>query len=266
MPVGLTTGIQAGIRTGIKTGITGGIFVGGGPAADQDATSGKYVPSSVAQWAAIGAAAPVSIHLCQESSGNLADSVGSLILTPLGSPTYQQAVSGWTRKAVGLTQVSNQRFGAAAAIGPDPSATSTLWLVYAAITATPGGNRDLFGINLTGANNCKAQATATPRMRTLINAAPTTGTADPTATGLQPMLLKHDRTAGVATLYTGQEKLAGTYSASVVDGIKGFGTSGGTTAPALIAYSAVWSGASAEVSDAQAKTLLQTLGWSIGWS
>lgn len=268
MPAVITAGIKAGIRTGIKTGITGGTYVDGGVAADTDATSGKYVPSSAAQFAALGLSAPVSIHLCQEAAGNLADSVGSLTLTANGSPTYQQPVSGWTRVAVGFTQAANQRFGAAAGVGPNPGTTSTLWLVYAAVVGAQGGNRDMFGPNITGSNFAKVQVTTTPRLRTnIVTGGITTGSSDPTATGLQPMLFKVDRTGGAAVLYTGQEKITGVYNAAIAEStVKGFGSSGGTSFGGLIAYSAVWSGASAEVSDAQAKSLLQALGWTIPWS
>jgi hypothetical protein len=267
VPVGLTTGIKAGIRTGIKTGITGGTYVSGA-AADSDATSGKYVPSTAAQFTALGISAPVSIHLCQEASGSLADSVGSLTLAATNAPSYQQAVTGWTRRAVGFTAgTANQRFSAGAGVGPNPSTTSVMWLVYAAVIGAQGGNRDMFGPNITGSNACKVQSTTTPRVRNLINGVTGTGTSDPTATGLQPMVLKYDRTGGAATLYTGQEKIAGTYSAGVTDGTaKGLGSSGGTVFGGLIAYSAVWSGANAEINDAQAKALLQALGWTIPWS
>lgn len=258
---GVVTGVDVGVNTGVNTGSAA-------PLADTDATSGKYVPSTAAQFTALGLSAPVSIHLCQEASGNLADSVGSYTLVPTNAPTYQQAVAGWTRLAVGFTQVSNQRFGAGAGVGPNPGTTSTLMLVYAAVVGAQGGNREIFGPNITGSNFAKVQVTTTPRLRTnIVTGGLTTGASDPTATGLQPMLLKVDRTAGAVVLYTGQEKITGVYNAAIAESTsKGFGSSGGTSFGGLIAYSAVWSGASAEVSDAAAKSLLQALGWSISWS
>lgn len=269
--LGLRSGLAAGLRAGLAVGVGADQLrpdSGGSPAADQDATSGKYVPSSVAQFAALGIAAPVSIHLLQEASGNPVDSVGSYNLTAAGSPTYQQNVTGWSRKAIGFTQVANQRLGAGAGVGPNPGTTSTLMLIYAAIVGAQGGNREVFGPNITGGTFAKVQVTTTPRLRTnVITGGITTGASDPTATGLQPMMLKVDRTGGAVVLYTGQEKITGVYNAAIAESTsKGYGSSGATSFGGLIAYGAVWAGASAEVSDAQAKSLLQALGWTIPWS
>ena len=51
----------------------------------RDAASSKYTPASAAEWAELlsgsGLGAPSSLWLCQESSGTLADSIGSRTLT-----------------------------------------------------------------------------------------------------------------------------------------------------------------------------------------
>lgn len=260
--------VITGIDTGVNTGVVTGVNPSTGPVADTDATSGKYVPSTSAQFTALGLAAPVSIHLCQESSGSLADSVGALTLSATASPSYQQTVSGWSRKAVGFTAgTANQRFSAGAGTGPSITTTSVAWLVYAAVIGAQGGNRDMFGPNITGTTTCKVQTTTTPRVRTNVNATANTGASDPSATGLQPLLFVFDKTNSRAMLYTGQEKITGTYSALAAESAaKGLGSSGGTAFGGLIAYSAVWSGASAEISDATAKAWLQALGWVILWS
>lgn len=77
-------------------------------AVDQDATSGKYLPSSSAQWtellAGTGIGNPSNLYLFQEASGNASDTVGGKTLTASGSLLYQQAVSGWTRKSIVTTR------------------------------------------------------------------------------------------------------------------------------------------------------------------
>lgn len=267
--LGLRSGLAAGARAGLAVGVSADpLRPDASSAADRDATSNIYVPSTAGQFTALGITAPSHLWLCQEAAGNLADSIGGMTLTASGSPTYQQAVSGWSRKGVGFTVTLNQRFSAAAGVGPDPGSVSTLWLAYVAVIGAQGGNRDIFGPNNTaGGTAAKVQTTTTPRVRGSFAGTVASGTSDPTATGLQPMVIKVDRTNSTAVVYTGQEKITGTYSAIISESTaKGFGSSGSTSFGGLIAYSALWSGAAAEVSDAQAKTLLQALGWSIPWS
>lgn len=237
------------------------------PNCTQDATSGIYCPSSAAEWQALGLTAPSSLWLCQEASGNAADTIGSVTLTASGSPTYQQTITGWSRKGFGATQVANQKFSAAAGAGPNPSSTSCMMLVYFEATSTPAGIREVFTIANTSTTEMSCRINSTPLMRVTCKNVTANGVSNPTSTGLQPGVLVYDRTNSTATLFTGQEKISGTFSASVTDSAKGFfAASSGTSFLGHIAFGAEWSGASAELTSTQVKAILTTLGWSISWS
>src|SRR5262249_36976404 len=81
-----------------------GVYQPTGPSATKDATSDRFVPQSAAEWTSLlsgsGIASPDLLWLCQESSGNLADSIGSYTGTTTGSPTYRNSVTGWSAKSV----------------------------------------------------------------------------------------------------------------------------------------------------------------------
>jgi hypothetical protein len=240
----------------------------------RDATSGIYTPASAAEWtkvltaAAIASGGPGSTWLCQEASGNLADSIGSVTLTANGAVTYRGGVGGWTRLAAGIPAATAARFQAAAGIGPNPASTSVLWLGYilAAVTAN---NRGIMTIGGAAAGtNCEAFTLITTHFPRLTCVAVTAdGASDPTA-AVRPWIIRYDRTNSRVNLYTNQEKVTGTYNAGVTDGNKGFGATANAAVActASLLYGACFSGAAAELTDAQIKKLLQTLGWTIPWS
>lgn len=278
--IGLRVGLAAGVMASLRVGIGADEIAPQGPGmtgVSRDATSGVYVPTSSSEWSTALASAglvsggPSSLYLCQEASGNAADSIGAIAMTAAGSPLYQQAVTGWTRKAFGFNGGASQKFSVAAGTGPNPSSTSVAYLLYANVTATPASIMGLAAI-ASAAAPVAVQVNTTPRLRTMNpGTATTAGASNPTATGLQPMLLKYDRTNSTLVLYTGQEKIVGTYTSGAVDSAKGLGGlasggAGGSAFTGQVAYWAVFSGAAAELSDANAKALLQTLGWTIPWS
>ena len=236
----------------------------------RDATSGKRFPNSSTEWTnflaynGLAAAVPNSMWLCQEAAGNLTDSIGTLTLTANAAPAYQQAATGHSRLGVQLAEVANQRFTAAAAAGPNPTTTSSLWLWFGEFTAAPSGTRVVLSVS-DGAVNFRANILVTPRIRLSINAVNSDGVSDPVAgADVMPMAIKYDRTNSEAKVFTGQEKITGTYSAAVVDGLKGLGTGG--AAAVRFVYGVMWSGAAGEMSDANLKALLEALGYTIPWS
>lgn len=234
----------------------------------KDATSNIYVPSSAAEWTAVLGAAGISsgvpshVWLCQEASGNLGDSIGSATLVKTGSPSYQQSVTGWARKAVQLPESAATGFLAASGVGPSV-AGSVLWIVYAIVTA-PAGNRPLVTLSDNGAG-IRATMSSTPRIGfTYENVGTTNGTSNPIGS-VRPFVIKHSVADSAAALYTDQEKIAPTFQSNRVDGNKGIGAPAFTAAPSHILYAAAFASTAAELSDAQVKTLLQTLGWTTAW-
>ena len=81
-----------------------------------------------------------------------------------------------------------------------------------------------------------------------------------------PVLLKIDNTGTISALYTDQEKFIGTYVLPPNAALVFFG--GQTAAASGTAYLLGFSltGASARLSDAQIKSILLVLNWSIPWS
>lgn len=240
----------------------------------RDATSNIYVPANAAEWTtfrsalALAVGSPDALWLCQEASGNLADTIGALPETATATLNYQQAVAGWTRTMVASTDAGNGKAVLASGTGPSPATTSQVWLAIVSMPATPAANRVFFGINTPSASNaCRLlHLTATGNLRLNVVGVNTDGGSY--SSGVHVFLLRYDRANSVANCYTDAEKLVGTYSGSATDGDKGMGNAGaGTSSARGLLYSAMWQGANAEnFTDANSKALLQGMGFTIAWS
>lgn len=271
MAHGILHGIKHGIVHGAKQ--AGQLTLGGDPFAgiDRDATSNIYYPANSSQWTQFRSAAslsignPNSLWLCQEASGNLADSIGSLTLTATGSPAYNQAVAGHTRLGLTVgTDGAADRFAAAAGVGPSPATTSQVWLFGCLFPATPAAVRTVGGLNITsGTNSFRVMhLNATGFVRNQVVSVNTDG-ANSCSTEFHLIVMRYDRANSVGNVYTKDEKLVGTYSASVNDGAKGI-LNGSLT---KVVYIAMWSGANAEnFTDGNTKSLVQAMGTPVGWS
>jgi hypothetical protein len=235
-----------------------------------DATSGIAIPQSAGQWSAlvasVGITGPDHLWLCQEASGNLADSIGTMTLTANASPSYQQSESGWSTKAVQFAQVAAQHFGKTSS-GIDPSTTSVLALLYADFTSAPLADRQALTIGVTAVNSgLTVQSTGTLRLRGnggLANSF-TVWTASPR---VHPFLVLTDITNLRRICYSDVEKWStvwGTPSSGQNFGIGAFG-GGGVSPSANILYVALWAGAHSEFTDGQARDLLVRLGWTVAW-
>lgn len=268
--IGPRMGLVVGPRLGVTVGLGADPYSASGgsviPGVSRDATSGIYVPATIGEWvtlasvAGMGPNTPTSLWLCQESSGNLSDSIGVSPLVVAGTPTFGAANVGWVRKSVNITATTVQAFS----IGTgtfDASAGSVAWLWYGCITATGAGRSVLAGSsNATGLDVIHL-ATDKLQIKCGANTATTVNTY--TTSTIFPMLLVYNKTASTCTLYTSLEALPVTF-ATVVDGSKGLGAVGTLTgdASARTTYLAAFSGTAAEFSTANVRTLLQTLGWS----
>ena len=234
----------------------------------RDASSGVYAPATAAEWqtafaaAGISGGTPSNLWLLQEASGDLADSVGDGTLTN-ASMSYQQSVSGWTRKAMTSPDLDApyMMFNATGSSMPDLSAESGLLLTYAGITAAPAADRCVL---LLGGSNSRGIVTSglAPKMNNGTNTA--TGAAN-VGTAVRPWVLRHNVTASTSSVFTNQEKVAPTFAASAGGKKVFFNGAVETAAGAQFLYAACFKGSSAELSDAQLRTLLQRLGWSVAW-
>lgn len=236
-----------------------------------DATSGKGVPINGAQWTSVMSSAgivsgiPSSLWLCQEASGALADSIGAISLTAWNSPAYQQPIAGWSRLAV----AADDSVDAFYSIGTGNTATTSYALLaYVALSAAPSAARPILSIGggVGDADIRRAVVTTAPVYSARGNGGVVTvdGASSP-GTSVRPVVLLFNRATSTFAVLTDQEKLT-TVWVNPVDGTSQYMSLFDGCETGRILYAALFSGTAAQLSAAQIKTLLQTLGWTIPWS
>lgn len=269
-----------GLRTGLESGLRVGINATGLASFASDAASGKPVPASAQEWTnfrtanGLAIANPSYLHLCQESSGNLADSIGSLTLTANASPLYQQTVSGWSRKAVGTAVAGGvaQRFSNPS--GPDVSTTSVALFCYVHF---PGADINVKVIGALGANDNVSiyhfltAGKSVLRLRgggQIVN-----GTvdhdADVNGTTAMMLVLRRDiDSVDEMVLYTQHEKIIAGVNPTTPASATAYtiGAHAGSPQEARYLYSCGWSGVNAQITSAQVKAFFQALGYAPSWS
>lgn len=240
---------------------------------DRDATSLERFPSSATQWTdfrayhvAIGTAnfpnvSPGSLWLFQESSGNFADSIGSVTLTSTLT-VYSATVSGYSRKGAGPADLSASTEKATnTTTAPNAGTTSTMLLAFVSLPTAPlAANRDLFGQNA----SAKIQFLTTGTLRIFTSAG--TAFSNVSASTVQPIVCKVDLTGSTSKGYSSQEKVTATFATPVNTSLVNFGSLGSLNVPSLFLYAVEFSGASAEMTDANVKALLVAMGRSIPWT
>lgn len=269
-----------GPRIGPKIGGRAGPAFG--PGADQiapagasfpiDSGSGKGVPLTQADWTNVASASGTPARTVshswgfQDAAGNVVATVGT-DLTVAGVFEYLQAVAGWARPGLQFTNNTADAATHAGGVGVNPAVTSCLWLGYIDVTVTAAAARNLFsGGGAAGASEIafrKAATTEVPQIKVMGITAD--GVNDITAGGVHPCVLRYNRTAGTADIFTEAEKRTGTYNAGVTDGVKGFGQNATVSAGMIVLLGAVFAGADAEWTDNQLRSVLQTLNWTVLW-
>lgn len=239
-----------------------------------DATSGKACPASAGEWSAfiaannLSIAVPNHLWLCQESSGDLSDSIGTLTLIANANPLYRQTVSGWSRLAVGFDGTVNQCFYAAPANGPNIATQSVCWLCIV-LLETPPGNQSFIALS-DSASGLRTTAVSFPASRvrfTYSGVGSKDGLFNPMG-AVRPYAVMHDITGERARLFTDQEVIVPTFQPNRTNGNKGIGGFSGIGAASgsRFLYGCAWSGTNAEITDADMKSLLEAMGWTIPWS
>jgi hypothetical protein len=228
----------------------------------RDATSGIYVPATAAEWATvlsvagIGSGGPASVWGFQDASGNLADSVGASPLTVTGVGAYQQAVPGWTRLGIQTADAGTFR---ASTAWPTSTTASVLALGYITVLSLPAASRELLGM-ASATGTFEVLATGVPRTVNGANTGP--GTVSLVG-AVVPCVLRYVLSSTLLTGFSLADKMnptAGAITSAVLGDILL------TDAATQWLYGAAWTGTPAEMSDAQVKTLLQTLGWEPTWT
>lgn len=264
----ITSGLRSGLRVGLRSELNPGGVVDPMAGVTKDGSSNIYCPANASEWTTAMAAAglatgnPSSVWNCQEASGNLTDAIGSIALTVTGSPTFQQAISGWARKGITYPLSTTARH-TNSTTAPSAGSTSLLMLLYALPpSADVGLTRSLCQVGTTAELRCN---TSSPTRMTVVNGATTAGAGAFLGTSVRPILLRYNRTATTVTGFSDIEKIVGTYAAATGP-IVGFPSNGAQSMGFSALYAALFDGAAAELTDAQVKTLLTQLGWSIPWS
>lgn len=234
---------------------------------DRDATSGIRCPSNAYQWTTLLGYTPTSLWLCQEASpNNLTDTLGGLTLTAANTPTYQQAVAGWTRTACQLANGTGQRF--AHATFANSATTSLFILAYAGYhsgTVTAGNHLYVYG----GNNDCSITNGDTAnetKVRYREGTNIVEGANSLSVGSIYPVGLLRDVTNTVARAYSDTEKLSPTYDVTAGTVLSLGCAAGVTSAPMNYVYVVAWSGATAEMSDATIKAIYTALGWAPSWT
>lgn len=270
--IGVRTGVRVGLRVGIAAGVEGDELTppvpGGGPipGVTIDATSSKYMPQNAAEWTALMAAAglatgnPSSTWLFQQAAGNTADTIGAVTLTPLNWTLFQQAVAGWTAKCIRGVDATANSSHTNTTTAPNASLTSTLVLAYCDIPAAPAAIRDVLCMG----NNTDVRFNTNGKLRLVAGAS--ADLVNVAASTVQPLILRVNLTASTVSVFTTQEKFAGTFVAPQNTIRVSFGGIFSPVPAIGYLYGAQFTGAAAELTDAQVKTLLQTLNWTIPWT
>jgi hypothetical protein len=262
--------MSIGARIGARIGAAIGASIGGDPLGaaltwTKDAAAGKGTPANAAEWVSVLAAsgvsvaAPASLWLMQEAAGNLTDTIGGITLTASGTGlAYQQAVAGWTRKALTTTDAGTGTFASTSASLPDISTTSALLFAILQFNAAPAATRSVLTMGTTVVD---CEITLTPRLRQVCGANNLNGAVDPTG-AVRGVWVRINRTAGNSVLYTTAEKVTPAFGATATGKQLKVGGAGAASANVSYLYLAQFTGANAELSDAQLKTIGTTLGWS----
>lgn len=265
--IGPRVGLVAGPRVGYATGLGEDELTptaSGIAGVTRDSQSLVYSPASGAEWTSFMAAAglatgnPRSAWLLQDAAGNPADVVDTCPLTAT-TVSYQQPVTGWSRLAMRFADASAGSVRNSSAQAPNPSLTSTLIGAWVDFGATPAATRDVMGVT----SNALVQMLATGKLQVVGGAA--TQTANVMGTARRPVILRTNITAGTITLATDAEIVAGTFAAPASTTLVTFGRVAVLTPPIGFMYAFQFTGTSAELTDAQLRTLLQTAGWAVAW-
>jgi hypothetical protein len=227
------------------------------PATQDGPGAAIYTPVNAAEWTALGLTAPNSLWLCQEASGNLADSIGAVTATANASPTYENSVANWSRKFLGIAQTANYKFGIG--VGTYSAATaSQANLQYTKVITANTATRSMQSLG----SNVQLRFTTGGILQLVNGGAATSGAYDYRDGAVHPFLLIHNRTASTTTCFTDKETLSVAYTSGTDVLSKGIGLSTNTSPEAQVGYWAHWSGAAAE---AVGKATLVSLGWTMAY-
>ena len=238
--------IQSGLRAGIRRGIRSGLNPRTVPT---DGPDGWYVPQSPADFANLGLATPDYLWLCQEASGNLSSSIGSLTLAANATGhIYEQSVTGWTRKFLGTDgTTAGQSWRTSSASLDLASGESVAMLALASFAMPASGTRSLMAVSGVGAEILFVAPT-TGIVRPQHDTVTSSGTLDHSGIGTVHQFCWYRRgDIDESGAETDLESIAGTHNEEARAGnVKGIGTcSAHSPASARYGWVAIYKGTNA---------------------
>lgn len=251
--------IRAGLRAGLRAGIRSGLD-SLSASVPKDGPGAVFVPTTAAQFTALGIEVPTLCFPCQEASGNLIPSIGSIQLPPTTTPLYQQAVTGWTRKFVGLDTGTADRFTTTDS-GLDVAAGESYAMMCYASVSNSGAIRPLMAAQ-GSANLIEINTSGVPR--TVHNSVATAFAASHSdLTVVHPWQWYRDATANASGGRTDLQEVTGTHNEAAFSAVdRGLGRSGSNSPDVRCCWIAMWKGAIAETIN---KSTLTKLGWSLSY-
>lgn len=232
-----------------------------------DGTSGLGVPATKDEWAKlldsvfVAERVPTYGWNFQDASGGAISAFGGIALAEQGAPTYQQSVTGWTRKAVKWADGNNDRFTAFAGI-PNLNANSFAQLGYIFTSNTPAAEREIMGMGLATVSQVRA---TTAGVYKGLNASGGTATgAVLYGPSVRPVMYVYNRALSTLKIYTDAEIVTVPYAVISGGGVWFGGQT--TQAPTGgVLFGAAWSGSVAEFVDDEVRDMLTALGWTVDW-
>ncbi len=230
----------------------------------RDGPQNVYVPAVAADWTNLGLPAPTAQWGCQESTGNLVSNIGSVDLAPGGSGhLYQQSVSGWTRKFVGLVNDSVGQCWHSSSTALDLTTNEHMaWLLYASVQSSPAATRSLLKLAASGGAVALQIRQGTDGVRVAWSGNASMSTVHNGIDTVHCYLLFRNTSSGGDLL---TDIMNGNIFADnrAFTGSKGLGDDTGAVMSARIGFAAFWKGSDADT--IANKTTLQTLGWTVTW-
>lgn len=231
-----------------------------GPQVTRDGPGSVLVPQSTADFIALGLRVPDHLWLCQESSGNLVPTIGSVQLAPNASPLYQQTVAGWSRRFVGTAVgTAGQRFFTADAALDLAAGESMAWIIYASLANSGAVTRRFLAAQ--GDQNGLRVSNTNSVLTIHNNVMATLAGAYNDLAAVHPFVWRRDGAADASGATTDLESVAGTHSELAQVGVQRcIGAPGAQMPPDLrVCWSALYMRANAQGIDWAA--YLNTLGW-----
>jgi hypothetical protein len=267
LPIGPIHGPRHGARPGPRLGPAGSIFIEPTIGAARvtwtvDAASGIAVPASATEWTdfiaanGLSVAVPDHLWLCQETSGDLADSIGVVPMSVVNM-SYQTAVTGWTRKGMGAVDGGVNYLSANTGAGQ-----ARTILMLTSIASTPAADRTVIYNN-----NAKVNYRSTALYRAGRHGGTMTdGTANH-GTTVHPIVSRLVTSSMPDTMFfcSDLERIQ-VDETSTDSSVVYLGGVVEAAAPMRVLYVAEWEQSSAEMSNANVKALLQAMGWTVAWS